>query len=138
MEFLKADTDHTVKMTVPGPFTMSQQAQNDLYPDVRGRAGYAAAVNAEMKDLFVAGADIVQLDEPYMQSRPEAAREFGVEALSAALDGVAGETTVHICFGYAAIIHDRPEGYRSSPGLPDARPTRSRSRPCSRGSTWVC
>src|SRR5215468_360065 len=111
VEFLKAHTDHTVKMTVPGPFTMSQQAQNDHYPDVESAAmAYAAAVNAEIKDLHAAGADIVQIDEPYMQARPDAAREYGLAALNAALDGVTGATAVHICFGYAAIIHDRPEG----------------------------
>ncbi len=118
VEFLKAHTDHPVKMTVPGPFTMSQQAQNDHYPDLESAAmGYAAAVNAELKDLHAAGADIVQIDEPYMQARPDAAREYGLAALQAALDGVTGTTAVHICFGYAAIIHDRPEGYSFLPEL---------------------
>jgi 5-methyltetrahydropteroyltriglutamate--homocysteine methyltransferase len=118
VEFLKAHTDHPVKMTVPGPFTMSQQAQNDHYPDLESAAmGYAAAVNAELKDLHAAGADIVQIDEPYMQARPDAAREYGLAALQAALDGVTGMTAVHICFGYAAIIHDRPEGYSFLPEL---------------------
>src|ERR687897_3775025 len=89
VEFLRANTDHTVKMTVPGPFTMSQQAQNDHYPDLASAAlAYAAAVNAEIKDLHAAGADLVQIDEPYMQARPEAAREYGLTALNAALDGV--------------------------------------------------
>jgi 5-methyltetrahydropteroyltriglutamate--homocysteine methyltransferase len=112
VEFLKANTSHKVKMTVPGPFTMSQQAQNDHYPDLASAAlAYAAAVNAEIKDLHAAGADLVQIDEPYMQARPEAAREYGLAAVNAALDGVTGSTAVHICFGYAAIIHDRPEGY---------------------------
>jgi 5-methyltetrahydropteroyltriglutamate--homocysteine methyltransferase len=105
-------------MTVPGPFTMSQQAQNDHYPDLASAAmAYAAAVNAEIKDLHAAGADIVQIDEPYMQARPDAAREFGLAALQAALDGVTGTTAVHICFGYAAIIHERPEGYSFLPEL---------------------
>src|SRR5918995_1742334 len=118
VEFLRANTDHTVKMTVPGPFTMSQQAQNDHYPDLASAAlAYAAAVNAEIKDLHAAGADLVQIDEPYMQARPEAAREYGLDALNAALDGVTGTTAVHICFGYAAIIHDRPEGYSFLPEL---------------------
>ena len=118
VEFLRAHTDHTVKMTVPGPFTMSQQAQNDHYPDLESAAmAYAAAVNAEIKDLLAAGADIVQIDEPYMQARPEAAREYGLAALNAALDGVTGTTAVHICFGYAAIIHERPEGYSFLPEL---------------------
>jgi 5-methyltetrahydropteroyltriglutamate--homocysteine methyltransferase len=105
-------------MTVPGPFTMSQQAQNDHYPDAEAAAmAYAAAVNAEIKDLHAAGADIVQIDEPYMQARPEPAREYGLAALQAALDGVTGTTAVHICFGYAAIIHERPEGYSFLPEL---------------------
>jgi 5-methyltetrahydropteroyltriglutamate--homocysteine methyltransferase len=118
LECLKATTDHAVKMTVPGPFTMSQQAQNDHYPDLASAAlAYAAAVNAEIKDLHAAGADLVQIDEPYMQARPDAAREYGLMALNAALDGVTGTTAVHICFGYAAIIHERPEGYSFLPEL---------------------
>ncbi len=118
VEFLRAHTDHPVKMTVPGPFTMSQQAQNDHYPDLESAAmAYAAAVNAEIKDLHAAGADIVQIDEPYMQARPEGARAYGLAALQAALDGVTGTTAVHICFGYAAIIHERPEGYSFLPEL---------------------
>ncbi len=116
LEFLKANTERKVKMTVPGPFTMSQQAQNDFYAsDAELALDYAAAVNQEIKDLFAAGADIVQIDEPYMQARPEKAREFGLDALNRALDGVSGTTAVHICFGYAAIIHERPEGYSFLP-----------------------
>jgi len=116
LEFLKAHTDHPVKMTVPGPFTMSQQAQNDFYETGAALSmAYAAAVNEEIKDLFAAGADIVQIDEPYMQARPDAAREYGLAALNRALDGVTGTTAVHICFGYAAIIHERPEGYSFLP-----------------------
>src|SRR5580765_1679943 len=112
VKFLRANTDRMIKMTVPGPFTMSQQAQNDFYSDEEEMAlDYAAAVNAEIKDLFAAGADVVQIDEPYMQARPEKARRHGLKALNAALDGVTGTTAVHICFGYAAIIHVRPEGY---------------------------
>jgi 5-methyltetrahydropteroyltriglutamate--homocysteine methyltransferase len=120
VRFLRANTDHTIKMTVPGPFTMSQQAQNDHYPDLETAAmAYAAAVNVEVKDLHAAGADIVQIDEPYMQARPDAARAYGLAALHAALDGVTGTTAVHICFGYAAIIHERPEGYSFLPELAD-------------------
>ena len=116
LKFLKAQTDKPVKMTVPGPFTMSQQAQNDFYKDEGEMAlDYAAAVNAEIRDLFAAGADIVQIDEPYMQARPDKARKFGVAALNRALEGVSGTTAVHICFGYAAIIHERPEGYSFLP-----------------------
>jgi 5-methyltetrahydropteroyltriglutamate--homocysteine methyltransferase len=112
LEFLRAHTDRQVKMTVPGPFTMSQQAQNDHYEHEAELAqAYAGAVNAEIGDLFAAGADIVQIDEPYMQARPEKAREYGRDALERALDGHAGTTAVHICFGYAAIIHERPSGY---------------------------
>ncbi|MEV6038645.1 uroporphyrinogen decarboxylase family protein [Nonomuraea sp. NPDC052116] len=118
LRFLRARTDRPVKMTVPGPFTMSQQAQNDHYPDAEAAAmDHAAAVNAEIRDLFAAGADIVQIDEPYMQARPEAARAYGLAALNAALDGVTGTTAVHICFGYAAIIHERPEAYSFLPEL---------------------
>ena len=118
VRFLREHTDHTIKMTVPGPFTMSQQAQNDHYPDAEAAAmDYAAAVNAEIKDLHAAGADIVQIDEPYMQARPDAARAYGLAALNAALEGVTGTTAVHICFGYAAIIHERPEGYSFLPEL---------------------
>jgi 5-methyltetrahydropteroyltriglutamate--homocysteine methyltransferase len=110
--FLKRHTTRKVKITVPGPFTMSQQAQNDFYKSPREAAmAYAIAVNEEIKDLFAAGADVVQIDEPYMQARPKPAEEFGLEALNAALDGVAGTTAVHICFGYAAVIHERPSGY---------------------------
>jgi len=114
--FLRKNTKKQVKITVPGPFTMLQQAQNDFYKSEEEAAmDYAAAVNAEIKDLFAAGADIVQIDEPYMQARPEKARQYGLKALNRALEGIAGETAVHICFGYAAIIHSRPEGYSFLP-----------------------
>jgi len=116
VEFLRANTGRTIKITVPGPFTMSQQAQDDHYKDEVALAfDYAAAVNAEIKDLFAAGADIVQVDEPYMQARAEKARKFGVQVLDRALEGVTGTTAVHICFGYAAIIHQRPSGYSFLP-----------------------
>jgi 5-methyltetrahydropteroyltriglutamate--homocysteine methyltransferase len=122
VRFLRAHTDRTVKITVPGPFTMSQQAQNDYYPDREAAAfGYAEAVNEEVRDLFEAGADIVQLDEPYLQARPEEARSYGVAVLNRALDGITGTTAVHVCFGYAAIIHDRPEGYSFLPELAAAQ-----------------
>jgi 5-methyltetrahydropteroyltriglutamate--homocysteine methyltransferase len=118
VEFLRAHTDRAVKFTVPGPFTMSQQAQNDFYPSLAEAAmDYAEAVRAEVNDLFAAGADIVQIDEPYMQARPQAAEEYGLAALNHALDGVTGTTAVHICFGYAAIIHERPAGYSFLPQL---------------------
>lgn len=118
VEFLRAHTDRPIKITVPGPFTMSQQAQNDYYEDEAEMArDYAVAVNAEIRDLFAAGADIVQIDEPYMQARPEKARAYGLDALAVALDGVEGRTALHICFGYAALIHERPEGYNFLPEL---------------------
>ena len=118
LRFLKSNTAKTVKITVPGPFTMSQQAQNDFYKTEEEAAlDYAAAVNEEIRDLFAAGADIVQVDEPYLQARPEKARQFGLKALNRALDGVSGVTAVHICFGYAAIIHQRPSGYSFLPEL---------------------
>jgi 5-methyltetrahydropteroyltriglutamate--homocysteine methyltransferase len=118
LEFLRAHTSKPVKITVPGPFTMSQQAQDDFYGSPRELGlAYAAAVREEIVDLLAAGADIVQLDEPYMQARPEPAREYGLEALKAATDGIDGTLAVHICFGYAAIIHDRPSGYSFLPEL---------------------
>ncbi len=121
VKFLRANTDRMIKMTVPGPFTMSQQAQNDFYKDEEEMAlDYAVAVNAEIKDLFAAGADIVQIDEPYMQARPDKARQYGLKALDEALSGVYGRTAVHICFGYAAIIHVRPSGYSFLPELASA------------------
>jgi 5-methyltetrahydropteroyltriglutamate--homocysteine methyltransferase len=117
--FLKRHTQRKVKVTVPGPFTMAQQAQIDFYGGSREKAAldYAAAVNEEIRDLFAHGADIVQLDEPYMQARPEEARAFGLKALNRALEGVTGTVAVHICFGYAAIIHQRPSGYSFLPEL---------------------
>jgi 5-methyltetrahydropteroyltriglutamate--homocysteine methyltransferase len=120
VRFLRAHTDRTIKITVPGPFTMSQQAQNDHYPSRRDAAmDYARAVRQEIADLFAAGADIVQLDEPYLQGRPEEAEKYGLEPLNAALEGAPGPTAVHLCFGYAAIIHDRPSGYSYLPQLAD-------------------
>ncbi|WP_374942603.1 uroporphyrinogen decarboxylase family protein [Sphingomonas sp.] len=116
--FLRRHTDRRIKMTVPGPFTMTQQAQNDYYRHPADAAmDYAEAVRDEIRDLFAAGCDIVQIDEPYMQARPDAAREYGLAALARALDGVEGETAVHICFGYAHVIHERPSGYSFLPEL---------------------
>ena len=112
VRFLRSNTDRPIKVTVPGPYTMSQQAQNDFYQNEDELAmDYAAAVNEEIRDLFAAGADIVQIDEPYLQARPEKARRYGLAALTRALDGISGTTAVHLCFGYAAIIHDRPPAY---------------------------
>jgi 5-methyltetrahydropteroyltriglutamate--homocysteine methyltransferase len=112
LNFLRANTDRKVKITVPGAFTMSQQAQDDYYKDEVALAmDYAAAVNEEVKDLFAAGADVVQIDEPYMQARSDKAKQYGVEVLDRALQGVKGTTAVHLCFGYAAVVHDKPPGY---------------------------
>ena len=122
VEFLRKNTDRAIKITVPGPFTMSQQAQNDYYKTEEDMlADYAAAVNEEIKDLFAAGADFVQIDEPYMQARPDKARQYGLTALNRALEGVAGATIVHLCFGYAALVHERPTGYSFLPELADSR-----------------
>jgi 5-methyltetrahydropteroyltriglutamate--homocysteine methyltransferase len=112
VEFLRSLTDRRIKITVPGPFTMTHQAQNDHYADERSLAlAYAEAVNEELRDLKAAGADVVQIDEPYLQARPEPAREYAVEAIDRALDGIEGETVLHTCFGYAHIVKDRLSGY---------------------------
>jgi 5-methyltetrahydropteroyltriglutamate--homocysteine methyltransferase len=116
--FLRAHTAKPIKMTVPGPFTMTQQAQNEHYPTEEAAAmAYAVAVNEEIRDLFAAGANIVQVDEPYMQAQPEKARQYGLKALNRALEGITAHTAVHICFGYAAIVHQRPSGYSFLPEL---------------------
>jgi len=113
LQFLRANTDRAVKITLPGPFTMARQAQNDYYPDDRQAAlAYADAVNAEVRDLFAAGAAVVQIDEPYLAARPEQARAFGVEAVDRALAGIEGTTAIHLCFGYAAIVHNRGTEYQ--------------------------
>ncbi|TFV48169.1 uroporphyrinogen decarboxylase family protein [Blastococcus sp. TF02A_35] len=120
VRFLRAHTDRAVKITVPGPFTMAQQAQNDHYPDDRALAlAYADVVREEIADLFAAGADIVQVDEPWLQARPEVARKYGAEALTRAIEGAAGPVHVHLCFGYAAMVAERPEGYSFLPELAD-------------------
>jgi 5-methyltetrahydropteroyltriglutamate--homocysteine methyltransferase len=112
LEVLRANTDRAIKVTVPGPFTMGKQAQDDYYKDEEAVAlAYADAVNAEIKDLFAAGADVVQIDEPWMQQHPDKARQYGLKALDRALAGVTGTIAVHLCFGYAAVVHDKPSGY---------------------------
>jgi 5-methyltetrahydropteroyltriglutamate--homocysteine methyltransferase len=121
LNFLRSHTQRRVKATVPGPFTMAQQAQIDYYDGSREAAAmdYAAAVNEEIHDLFAAGADVVQIDEPYMQARPDEARAYGLKAVNRALENAPGTTALHICFGYAAIIHSRPSGYSFLPELSD-------------------
>ncbi|MGA8611014.1 MAG: uroporphyrinogen decarboxylase family protein [Xanthobacteraceae bacterium] len=112
LKVLRANTDRPIKATVPGPFTMGKQAQDDYYKDEEAVAfAYADAVNGEIKDLFAAGADVVQIDEPWMQQHPEKARQYGLKALNRALDGIGGTVAVHLCFGYAAVVHDKPTGY---------------------------
>jgi 5-methyltetrahydropteroyltriglutamate--homocysteine methyltransferase len=124
VEFLRSITNRRTKITVPGPFTMTHQAQNDYYADEPSLAlAYAEAVNEELLDLKAAGADVVQIDEPYLQARPEPAREYAIEAINRALDGIEGETVLHTCFGYAHIVHDRPTGYPFLRELNDCRAT---------------
>jgi 5-methyltetrahydropteroyltriglutamate--homocysteine methyltransferase len=124
VEFLRSLTERTIKITVPGPFTMTQQAQNDFYEDERSLAlAYAEAVNEELHDLKHAGADVVQIDEPYLQARPEAARQYAVEAIDRALDGIEGDTVLHTCFGYAHVVKDKPAGYPFLRELNDCRAT---------------
>ena len=121
VKFLRENTDRMVKITIPGPFTMSQQAQNSFYPsDATMAMDYAVAVNEEIKDSFAAGADVVQIDEPWMEAYPEKAREFGLAALACALEGVHGTTALHICFGYAALVPGRPAAYRFLEHLADS------------------
>jgi 5-methyltetrahydropteroyltriglutamate--homocysteine methyltransferase len=121
VQFLRANTDRVIKATVPGPFTMSQQAQDDYYGDEEALAmSLAAAVSEEVRDLFAAGADVVQLDEPYLQARAEKAQRFAIGAINRALEGADGTTALHTCFGYAHIVHERPDGYPFFVELADA------------------
>ena len=121
VEFLRANTDRRIRATLPGPFTMSQQAQDDYYRDEEALAvALADAVREEVRDLFAAGADIVQLDEPYLQARSEKARRFAIRAINRAVEGVGGTTALHTCFGYAHIVHGRPKGYPFLEELADA------------------
>ena len=136
---LRANTRRAVKVTVPGPFTMSKQAQDDYYNDEEAVAlAYAEAVNAEILDLFAAGADIVQLDEPWMQQHPDDARRYGLKALDRALAGATGTTAVHLCFGYAALVHDKPTGYSFLPELRAATCSKFPSRRRSQSSISRC
>ena len=122
VEFLRVNTDRTIKATLPGPFTMSQQAQDDYYHDEEALAmALAGAVNAEVRELFAAGADVVQLDEPYLQARAEKAARFALPAINRALDGIKGTTALHTCFGYAHIVHNRPKGYPFLEELADTK-----------------
>jgi 5-methyltetrahydropteroyltriglutamate--homocysteine methyltransferase len=122
VRFLREHTDKTIKITLPGPFTMTQQVVNEHYRDDESLAfAYADAVNEEIRDLFAAGADVVQLDEPWLQARAENARRYGVKAINRALDGVQGTTALHLCFGYAALVKDKPSsGYSFLAELADS------------------
>ena len=122
MQFLRKNTDRTAKITLPGPFTMSQQAINEFYKDADEMVmDYAAAVNAEAHDLVAAGADIIQLDEPWLRNDPDAAKRIAVKAINRALDGLKVPTIVHLCFGYAALVpgETKPVGYSFLPQLAD-------------------
>jgi 5-methyltetrahydropteroyltriglutamate--homocysteine methyltransferase len=121
VEFLRANTDRRIKATVPGPFTLAQQAQNEYYPDRESLAmDYAVCVNQEVKALFAAGADIVQLDEPWVRTNPDEARKYAVPAINKALEGVHGPTALHLCFGYAAVVAGKPSGYAFLSELEDS------------------
>jgi 5-methyltetrahydropteroyltriglutamate--homocysteine methyltransferase len=116
--FLRANTDRPIKITIPGPFTMTQQLHDEHYRDQAALTfACAEALNEEIKDLFAAGADVVQLDEPFLQARPEEARRFAVPAIDRAVDGVGGATALHLCFGYAARVKEKPSGYSFLPEL---------------------
>ena len=118
VEFLRRNTDRTIKITLPGPFTMSRQAKNEYYKDEEELVmDYAAAVNAEVRDLKAAGADVIQLDEPWVQARPEEARRLALPAIDQALEGIPGPTALHLCFGYAYVARDKPSGYSFLPEL---------------------
>ena len=118
VEFLRANTDRTIKITLPGPFTMSRQAKNEFYKDEEELVmDYAAAVNAEIRDLKAAGADVIQLDEPWLQARAEEARRLALPAIDKALDGIPGPTALHLCFGYAYVARDKPNVYAFLPEL---------------------
>ncbi|MGY1832983.1 uroporphyrinogen decarboxylase family protein [Geodermatophilus sp. SYSU D01180] len=120
VRFLRAATDRAVKITLPGPFTMAQQAADEHYGDDRALAlAYADVVREEIADLFAAGADVVQIDEPWLQARPEVARRYGAEAVTRAVEGAPGPVHLHLCFGYAAMVSERPEGYSFLPELAD-------------------
>src|SRR5436305_1033851 len=118
VEFLRANTERVIKITLPGPFTMSRQAKNEYYKDEEELVmDYAAAVNAEIRDLKAAGADVIQLDEPWLQARAEEARRLALPAIDRALDSISGPTALHLCFGYAYVARDKPNGYSFLPEL---------------------
>jgi 5-methyltetrahydropteroyltriglutamate--homocysteine methyltransferase len=120
VQFLLRQTGHATKITLPGPFTLAQQAKNEFYADEEEMAmDYAAAVNEELRDLKATGVDVVQLDEPWVRTAPDKAERYGVRAINRALEGIAGPTIVHLCFGYAHVVHNKPSGYAFLPQLAD-------------------
>ena len=120
VEFLLRQTDRGTKITLPGPFTLAQQAKNEFYADEEEMAmDYAAAVNAELRELKATGVDVVQLDEPWVRTAPDKAARYGVRAINRALEGIAGPTIIHLCFGYAHVVHNKPSGYAFLPQLAD-------------------
>ena len=124
VQFLRANTDQQIKITLPGPFTMSMQAHDEHYRDEEAFAmAYAEVVAEEARDLVAAGADVIQLDEPWLQARPEQAKRYGVKAINRALQGVGATTVVHMCFGYAALVLEKPSGYSFLPQLADTGAT---------------
>jgi 5-methyltetrahydropteroyltriglutamate--homocysteine methyltransferase len=141
MEFLRRNTDHLAKITLPGPFTMSQQAKNEFYSDEEELAmAFAEAVNAEALDLQKASADIIQLDEPWVRNNPQLAKRYAAKAINRALSGLTVPTIVHLCFGYAAVVpgSTKPAGYSFLAELADTPPIRFRSKPRNRSSTSEC
>ena len=139
-EFLLRQAEHATKITLPGPFTLSQQARNEFYADEEEMAmDYAVAVNEELRALKATGVDVVQLDEPWVRTAPDKAERYGVRAINRALEGIAGPTVVHLCFGYAHVVSNKPSGYAFLPQLADTdRGSRFRSRRRSRTSIWAC
>jgi 5-methyltetrahydropteroyltriglutamate--homocysteine methyltransferase len=123
VEFLRRNTDRAIKITLPGPFTLTRQAKDEFYRDEEALAmDYAAAINAEARDLKAAGADVIQLDEPWLQAFPDAALRYGVRAINRALEGIPSTTAVHLCFGYAHLVRDKKPGagYSFLPQLADS------------------
>ncbi len=122
VEFLRANTDRQIRITLPGPFTLTQQVADEYYKDEQALAmDYAAAVNAEIKELFAAGADVVQLDEPFLEARADKARAFAIPAINRAVDGLSGTTALHLCFGYGSMIKTKKNTYSFLEELADAR-----------------
>jgi 5-methyltetrahydropteroyltriglutamate--homocysteine methyltransferase len=122
MQFLRANTAKSAKITLPGPFTMGQQVKDEFYGDAEAMCmDYARAVNEEAHDLVSAGADVIQLDEPWLRNDPDEAKRYAVKVINRALQGITVPTVVHLCFGYAAVVPglSKPSGYSFLPQLAD-------------------